>query len=234
MLTSSQKYYAKSNWLPYPSKHVSLPLRIANQSQTLEATPILAEDLPQLCADDEAMLRQALPHFALGAPKVKVAFVPDVETMGWLHAREEFIGKELAYPYVPAVKGARMTVSDGSRVWCVWTRTIGGTDRLLEILRFVVEGVAPDSAPGSTPLDQERVQAVAACLQSARAQAAVWQMGCVQAWNPSPWVVAGACALEPECEVVERETNNIVSLNWFGPEDPSEVELVANEKFEWC
>ena len=164
---------------------------------------------------------------------VRAAFVPDADTVSWLQAREDFLYEEGHIPLAPAVKGAYVNRADGSgRVWCVWTRTQG---RQLDILRFVIEEMGGlDGGPEGKGGDTERVEAVAVCLQAARREAGRCGLQRVQAWNPSKWVLAGARMLVPEVEVVDRESKNIVSVNWFGPEKVGEVELAASENFEWC
>lgn len=165
-----------------------------------------------------------------------VALVPNVANIKWHHAREDFVGVEL-HGKAPKVKGAIIGTEKGKRVWCYWTRMWYNADKnqskgnTLHILRLVIEdGVAPDTV----------VTSIAALLARAQREAAGWHMAEVEAWSPTPEVVAAAQLLEPTAEVIDRDTESIASLMWYGeqPADGSSIadaiEWVGNEKYGWC
>lgn len=193
-----------------------------------------AEDLAPLCAADEALLRKSLAQGAANGI-TRVALIPNVETIRWHHAREQFVGTEI-YGRFPDIKGGVVGEKDGQRVWCYWTRMWSNPNKgeakgnTLHILRIVVE---PDAAPASV------VPAIAALLARAQSETDDWHMEQVDYWNPSPEVVAAAKMLDPEAEVVDRDSESIASLRWYG-DLPAKgrlvdsVEWVANEKYGWC
>jgi hypothetical protein len=75
---------------------------------------------------------------------IAVALVPNIETIQWHHARENFVGMEL-HGKAPEVKGAIIGSEKGKRIWCLWTRMWYNNDpanakgNTLHILRLVVE-----------------------------------------------------------------------------------------------
>ncbi|KAK7511499.1 uncharacterized protein IWZ02DRAFT_440349 [Phyllosticta citriasiana] len=232
-----KKFYASHGWKPFPSSHISLPPvdESAHSTKLPALKELKAEDLAPLCAADESLLRKALAKGSAGG-KTRVALVPNVETIRWHHAREQFVGTEL-YGKFPSIKGGVVGDKEGQRIWCYWTRMWSNPNKgdskgnTLHILRVVVE---PDAVPGSV------VPAIAALLARAQREAAEWHMEQVDYWNPSPEVVAAAQLLDPKAEVVDRDSESIASLRWFG-EPPSDdgsivhsIEWVANEKYGWC
>ena len=176
--------------------------------------------------------------------KSRVALIPDLKTIQWHHAREEFAGKEML-GRDPDIKGAHADCEDKSQVWCIWTRTFGSTEagNTLNILRFVVEGEEEiaryESEAGNNPIDpksvdQAKLQSATAVLRAAQAEAARWNMKDVQIWNPSPLVVLAARNIEPTTELIDREDESIASLRWHGePEYRTNVEWISNEKYGW-
>ncbi|KAH7054636.1 hypothetical protein B0J12DRAFT_658384 [Macrophomina phaseolina] len=232
-----KKFYANHGWEPFHSAHISVP---AVEEQPLAAKlpsvrDLHAEDLPGLCADDVALLRQRLVDSPADG-KTRVALVPDIDTIRWHHSREEFVGKEF-YGDVPVVKGALIGEEKGKRVWCYWTRMWYNSDKsqskgnTLHILRLVIED---DVVPGTV------VPAIAALLARAQREAAGWHMAEVENWNPTAEVVAAAQLLDPAAEVINRDTESIASLMWYG-EPPSDgqsvgdvIDWVGNEKYGWC
>lgn len=177
--------------------------------------------------------------------KTRVALIPDLKTMQWHHAREEFAGREML-GREPEIKGAYTGCEGSSQVWCIWTRTFGSTEagNTLNILRIFVEGEENSVRDGSKTggqlvdlksTDQARLQGAAAVLRAAQVEAARWDMKDVQIWNPSPLVVLAARQIEPSTELIYREDESIASLRWHGePEDRTTVEWVSNEKYGWC
>ena len=203
---------------------------------------LLADDLPELCALDEKWLKKEIRGLESPDPKILVALIPDIETIQWHHAREDFAGKEIL-GRDPQFKGAYAKTEEGDQVWCIWTRTYGNDQEgnVLHVLRFVIEGDQLARSGGEkniTPItpNQARIQAAAAVLRAAQIEAAKWDMKIVQLWNPTPMTVLAAREIEPSIQIVYRDEESIASLRWHGidPEDRSKVEWIGNEKFGWC
>lgn len=239
-------FYAAKGWAAYPSAHIALSATTSDApAADLPETRLLAaSDLPSLCARDEALLRRRLAKPTADDATPAVALIPDLATIRWHHAREEFVGHEL-FGKTPTVKGA-VTGSPGKRVWCYWTRIFTNPAKetpVLHVLRLVVEdegfedfGPAPTGAIGKAVGQTATARGIAAVLAAARRQAGEWGLRAVVVWNPSATTVAAARGLEEGgVEVVEREVESIASLRWYGLQgERVEVEWVANEKFGWC
>jgi hypothetical protein len=191
-----------------------------------------AGQLGELCQRDEQVIRQTIGNFSEEGPEYRVALIPNATTMGWHHAREEYLAKELLNK-VPEIKGALIRGQSGQSTWCIWTRVFGKErkDNTLYILRIVIEG----EDQTKNQILPEHVQQVAACLAAAQDQAHAWNMYQVEIWNPSPTVVAGIRQLDSSSEIIHRDSESITSLNWYG-ENPGidKVQWIANEKFGWC
>lgn len=180
--------------------------------------------------------------------KAVVALVPDVETLEWHHAREDFVGKEL-YGKVPEIKGAIVGTEPGKRVWCIWTRMWYNSDpsdpkdNALHILRLVIEDpeytdYEAATEEGAAALHGSGVAAAtAALLAAAQVEASKWTMGEVDIWNPTSATLAAGRILDPSLQVVHREKDSIASLRWYGEETAvatRQVEWIGNEKYGWC
>ncbi|EFQ32136.1 uncharacterized protein GLRG_07280 [Colletotrichum graminicola M1.001] len=133
-------------------------------------------------------------------------------------------------------------IASRSVVWAVWTRGYyGGLKRpekgnTMHILRLAVEEDESEANAGSRAAgaadDDAFVQdAVEALLRLAHAEAAEWRVNNIELWNPDPRVRALIERAGIPHEFVERETESIASLMWYGE---GEVEWVLNEKFGWC
>ncbi|KAI9826099.1 MAG: hypothetical protein M1832_000548 [Thelocarpon impressellum] len=196
-----KNYYAAHGWHPFSSNHLSLPplpplpggAHDANPSALPATAPLHASALPGLCATDEHLLRRHLSTSTRPPFKVRVALIPDYETIQWHHAREEFVAGEI-WPArePPAVKGALVS-SDGagSRAWCVWTRMWYSAEEdkaaanTLHILRLVVEDSGSALANGHAARhDRAEEDKVVALLLAAQREAAAWNTADVQIWNP--------------------------------------------------
>jgi len=175
-----------------------------------------------------------------------VALVPDVETISWHHAREEFVGQELR-GRVPKVKGAIVGTEPGKRVWCYWTRMFYNEDpkcsegNTLHILRLVVEEQGMFNwEKASAGQDMSKyVPAITALFKMAQEQATEWNMAEVEAWNPTEATIQAVRAIYPSAKVVHRDQESIASLMWYGdrPEKGSVgdfVDWLGNEKYGWC
>lgn len=191
-----------------------------------------ANDLVDLCQKDERLLRQSLQDFTTQSCDFRLAWIPDVATMEWHHAREEFLSAELLGK-VPDIKGALVESGSGQSAWIIWSRSYSKThkDNVLYILRIVVDG----EAYSSKRVDPKRTQQVVDCLSAAQEQAEIWGMTSVELWNPSPTILAGCQQLNPKSVAIHRDQESIACLDWYG-EQPglNNVEWVANEKFGWC
>lgn len=208
---------------------------------------LYADDLAELCDVDETLLKSIMEKRSSHSSKTQVAFIPDLQTLRWQHAREEFASKELL-DRLPDTKGAIATTRQGKRVWCTWTRIFGDTEaaNILHILRMVIEGEISSNNDdtmahvGQTAIQnksrRELVLATAAILNMARQEATKWKMQSVQMWNPSPLTLLAAQELEPSAQLIDREEESIASLRWYKDtlKAVDDVEWIANEKFSWC
>lgn len=170
--------------------------------------------------------------------RTAVALIPDVETMQWHHAREEFVGQEI-FGKMPKIKGAIVGDEVGKRAWCYWARgwynkdisiTKGNT---MYILRLVVE----DDVLGNKDVSDEHRVAIAALLAMAQREAEGWKSERVELWNPSASALAGAQMLNKSAKVIDREAESIASLLWYPEHDRSatdQIDWIDNEKYAWC
>lgn len=209
-----------------------------------QSRPLYAEDLAELCAVDERLITDRLANVPQG--KQAVAITPDVDTLRWHHAREEFVAQEL-YGRKPEVKGAIVGTEPGKRVWCYWTRVFTTPnetkDNTLHILRLVIEDTTEDDLEAATDENASRLQdsptarAVASLFAAAQLEASKWTMADTDIWNPTSTTLAAARLLDGSAKVVHREKESIASLRWYGEEmeNPVEhVEWMCNEKYGWC
>jgi hypothetical protein len=240
-----KKFYAQHGWKAFPSSHIALPaLEVQNKKSSLpKARPLYSADLAELCALDEKLLRSSLQETMKQSSKVMVGLIPDVETIKWHHAREEFVGFEFT-KRMPEVKGAMVGEEIGKRVWCYWTRMFYNSDpksrhdNTLHILRLVVESegtidweVNPPSAEQMKILEPS----IAALFAAAQEEADKWNMQDVWLWNPNSVTVKAAQSLDTSTEVIHRDDESICSLRWYGDEkELNNVVWVENEKYGWC
>ncbi|KAI1209832.1 uncharacterized protein F4807DRAFT_460123 [Annulohypoxylon truncatum] len=247
-----KKYYAQKGWAAFPSLHVEFPVS-ANQMQGSEekgkgkgkVTPITYENLGQLCEVDEKLLREQMLRKAKETNRTCVAFAPDHDTMRWHLYRDDFIASIL-FKSSPgptnvssSIKGALAGTQEGRRVWAVWSRNYYGgsgkpTDNVekntLYILRLVIESEASE---GENP-SEDVVESFTAVMRIALREAATWNLGKVDLWNPSPLVKALIERSALQHRPVERDAESIPSMMWYGAEDIHNIEWVANEKYCWC
>ncbi|KAI1401201.1 hypothetical protein F4819DRAFT_338015 [Hypoxylon fuscum] len=255
-----KEYYAKKGWEAFPSLHVELPVATSDPATPIastqgkgeggaETTPITYDNLEELCQRDEQLLRAQLLRTAQDTGKTSVAFAPDHDTMRWHFFRDDFIASILfKSPSQPpaddtssTIKGALAGSKEGRRVWALWARNYyGGSGappqnvdkNTLYILRLVVE---PEAAAGPAgDVDEDLVAAFAAVMQTALRQARRWHLGKIDLWNPSPTAKRLIERSGLDHRWVDRDTDSIPSLMWYGREDVRDVEWVANEKYCWC
>lgn len=234
-------------WRVFPSSHVSLP---PNSSEARPGFPskhfghFKSQDLSTLCRVDEEMLRKALGQPSHDASTLRVALIPDLKTIQWHHAREEFAAKELLNRN-PEAKGAYVTTNEDEKAWCIWLRTYGNDDfgNTLHILRFCIQGeeqqlqgVENEALGDVEGQDKRKIRAGAAVLEAAQHEARTWNMKDVQMWNPSPLALLAAQAVEPSAQLIYRDKESISSLRWHGldTENTPKIEWVGNEKYGWC
>jgi hypothetical protein len=244
-LIATQTFYARHGWKPHPAAHITIPADFRPPPGSLpRARALLAADLPALCLADEAQLRMSLERAASSLPRSAFALIPDIQTMRWHHAREEFVGRELL-GRVPQIKGA-IVYGDGDggtglgRVWCYWTRMWYNEDarrregNTLHVLRLVERRRGGDWE--LDPLgDDERSRVaprIAALLAVARREAGEWNLEGVEVWNPNAATVEAARMLHEPAEVCHRDEESIPSLRWKASAD--DVLWLGNEKFGWC
>lgn len=188
--------------------------------------------MTQLCNLDESLVRHKLSHSK--AP-LEIALIPNYTTIEWHQAREEFVSNEL-YGRKPTIKGAIATVN-GHRVWAIWTRVwynpapAEAKGNTLHILRICVEDEVLDANETDRSLSHEI--GIAAVLQVAQKEAHDWKMQEVEVWNPHPRTLKAVFMLDPSAKVVERDSESIASLQWYGDEG-GEVVWRENEKYGWC
>ncbi|KAL9063107.1 MAG: hypothetical protein Q9157_008414 [Trypethelium eluteriae] len=232
-----KQFYAKNGWHPFPSAHISIPATMNAVKAVTGGSPLYSGDLLQLCETDEKLLRQQLSALDPKAAKPTIAIVPDIATIRWHHAREEFVATEL-YGKAPTIKGAMTGTEIGKRVWCYWTRVWHTADPLKrnENTMFILRLVVEDAAAAGTD------NAIASLFTMALEEAETWGMGEVQMWNPAEPAVAAAQLLYPQATVVHREEESIVCLRWHGNIDDADSDVsateqciwVGNEKYGWC
>ncbi|KAI0013028.1 hypothetical protein F4779DRAFT_472369 [Xylariaceae sp. FL0662B] len=241
-------FYARKGWAAFASVHVAFPtpsssssLPTTNDDEIATAaaavTPITYANLPSFCARDEALLRIRVAAAARESGKTSVAFVPEHDALRWHLFRDDFITSTV-FPSRAATatqnqKGAAAGV-DGRRVWAVWSRNYhrdpeDAGRNTLYILRVVVE----DEEAAFAGAD-DVVAAFAAVMRAALREARAWRLGKADLWNPTP-VVRGLIERSGlSHEWVDRDVDSIPSMMWYGEEDSSEINWVANEKFCWC
>lgn len=205
-------------------------------------TLLKASELEYLCEADEHSLLSQISKLE----KPAVAIIPDLATITWHHAREEFVAKEL-FNRTSDVKGAMVSLESGLQAWCIWTCTWSGQGdkhgNTLHILRLVVEEGDGSTAYDFSPASEESVaslqsspavEAVTALFAAAQKHAAMWDMRTVQFWNPNSVALAAAKKLDESVVVQAREKDSICSLRWYGKGDGVGIDWVCNEKFAWC
>ncbi|ORY15630.1 hypothetical protein BCR34DRAFT_508369 [Clohesyomyces aquaticus] len=241
-------FYAGHGWEPFNSAHVSVPAvpsKAIDASKLPTARPLYEEDLADLCRIDEALIRKSLASRGKES-KIAVALVPDIETIQWHHAREDFVGTEI-HGKAPKVKGAMVGSEKGQRVWCYWTRVFNNANpaetkgNTLHILRLVFEDESgSDWKEDDTKKVTENPRheaAITAMMLMAQREADEWNMEKVEAWNPSSTTLAAAQKLDPNAKLVHRDMESITSLKWFPPREGAvadAIDWISNEKYGWC
>jgi GNAT superfamily N-acetyltransferase len=239
-----KEFYARTGWAPFTSTHIEFPAQetppsTSQDETTPTAKPLTYKDLPALCASDEAQLRTRLAAQAssatssdsYGTKKTCVALIPNHDTLLWHLGREDFYTNHFFHK-TPTTKGAVYGSEPGKRIWGVWTHSYYGkpseasAHNSLNFLRFVVEDAECSQ--------EELVRGVRAVMSVAREEAANWACKRVELWNPEPRVRAAFDASGLVHTFVERDSESIASLFWFGKAPVSDIDWVLNEKYGWC
>lgn len=218
------------------STHFQFPVD-AGREYTLPAGVryITGTEVPELTALDERLLRERLASAPEQDPsRTAVAILPDKEHMLWHFNREGLKAAQL-YPSTPLpdVHGAIVTTpSSSSRIWTLWSRKLRSRDvsaNSLYFLRFVIE--KPEDVS-----DEELGDAFEKIVEAARKYAKESACGKVQMWTPGDRVrkVAESRQSLKDTEHVVRETDSIVSLNWFGEGSVDDVDWIIPEQYTWC
>jgi hypothetical protein len=240
-------YYAGHGWHPFPSAHIEFPpVLLPSGGDSMSAKLLESKDLQKLCELDEAMIRQTLARTRDG--KTYVCIVPDHEHIQWHHVREDFMCQKI-FGKQPMVKGA-IIGEEGHRLWAIWTRNFygpvgkGSSGNTLHILRLVIEDEASERSFSSNTNDalsngnllDDWAQKLKAVLQTAQAQAAEWSLRHVELWNPTPLVQSLIQRIDLQHSRVERESESIPMLMWYGEGDGKldDLEWIGNEKYGWC
>lgn len=196
-----------------------------------------------------AAVKQILSSRPKGS-NAAVAILPDIDTIRWHHAREEFVGMEL-HNKTPKVKGAIVGTDKGKRVWCYWTRMWYNSNpaeakgNTLHILRLVVEDEGrTEEMNGHTnghtngdSINHSHDAAIAALLAMAQHEAEEWKMEHVEMWAPSHTALSAAQRLDPSAKRIDRDTESIASLRWHPEHEgpvADKIDWVENEKYGWC
>ncbi|KAI9853555.1 MAG: hypothetical protein M1813_002061 [Trichoglossum hirsutum] len=240
-----KEFYKTFQWLPFRSIHISLPsIQPSQPTPDLPRTaPLAPTSFNSLCILDTKYVRDKLIESEV-RPKVLAALIPDVQTMQWHHAREEFIANDL-FGTKPDVKGAIVGEEEGRRAWCIWEHEWKRSARdekeligKLYILRLVVEGRNENN--GS-------IANIAALIVAAQGEAAKWGLDVVELWDPTEEALQGAklalrlmSKLQSNANLIQREKSDIASLQWHGGGlglegvCSGDVMWTGIEKYTWC
>lgn len=230
-----KEFYAKKGWKAFPSTHFKFPVTATQDYPLPEGVEYITseDEIAQLSARDETLLRDRLRNQPTDPSRVTVAIIPDNDHMLW-HFNRENIGSKALYPSepTPQVHGARVTIGDGAtRAWALWARKLRDADiekNTLYFLRLVIE--SPESVS-----DKELGEAIGKLVTAAKREAKSTKCSKVQMWSPEERVKRVVDAQQGlDAEYVVRETDSISSLAWFGEESVDNVDWVIPEQYAWC
>ncbi|KAM5476950.1 hypothetical protein MauCBS54593_000221 [Microsporum audouinii] len=242
-----KSFYAAHGWHPYPSSHFTLAPEAVHSGVNGTANgsvngrtkgvdmsivkDMSREDVLRYMCSEPVMEqhKQKLKEASKGS-KAVVAFPPDFAHMSWHWARDEFYSRILRPEKGEIlVKGAAVP---SRNVFMTWNRKYGATqkDSTLYILRTQYE------EPASAAERQATVEALAAVLQRARAEAQEWNVDHVEIWNPSALVKEAILTADSKAVEVHREKDSIPCLKWDGSkyEYGDNVDWMWNERYGWC
>ncbi|KAH8593522.1 N-acetyltransferase-like protein [Bisporella sp. PMI_857] len=221
-------FYTQKGWHPFPSSHIAFKPSVSS-TKSSSAKPLNSADIKPLCELDVQYIRRSLENAK--DSKIHVALLPEHDQMQWHHKREDFMTSKL-FGRSPTIKGA-IAGEEGSRVWAIWTRSFyGGLDKVdsgntFHILRLVIE---------NGKLTDENAKALKGILELAQSEAIGWRCHRVELWNPTEYVQDLVQRTGLEHESINRESESIASIMWYGPGSGKvdEIEWVGNEKYGWC
>ncbi|KAL9046371.1 MAG: hypothetical protein Q9214_000782 [Letrouitia sp. 1 TL-2023] len=226
-----KEYYTKLGWLTFSANyHFEFDSKTGLVST--HARFVKAEDLPQLCQEDEAISQKLMAGLPPG--KTRIMIVPDIDHILWHISKEAFACQKI-FGHIPQAKGA-LAGEYGCRIWVLWAHRYYGhpysspEDNTLYILRLVIEDHDP------TPEQfKSQVQYLKAVLQLAQAEAADWGLRSVKLWHPTSLTQKMVEQSGLEHRQVDREEDSVASLRWFGDGAVTEddLEWVACEKYAW-
>lgn len=227
-----KSFYAKLGWEPRPSLHVSfvVPAPTPESSNQHVVKPITYDNLESFCQLDQDLLKKHLSKHAKDR-RPQIAFAPNYDIIRWHLYRDEFIADRVFKGQEQTLVKGAVAGEEGKRVWAIWTRNYRGNGEAAEkntmyILRLVVE----DESASQDDL----AASLAGVLHKAQSEAKQWRLGRIELWNPDPVVDALIKKSGLDHDIIERQKDSIPSLMWYGKEDISKVDWVANEKFCWC
>ncbi|KAK3389624.1 hypothetical protein B0H63DRAFT_102332 [Podospora didyma] len=229
-------FYARHGWAPFESAHLAFPpSRDAKTSGGGDSSLRLLkspDEVVELCAADEKLLRRTIIQRTTSQKGKRrcVALLPDERTLRWHLMREDFMTEHI-FGRTTEIRGAVYGSEEGKRLWAVWARGYYGglqntEGNALHILRFVVEDESLD--------ESYLVQGAREIIEVAQREAAEWKSEDVQMWNPTDKVRELIDRSELEYEFVDRDSESITSLMWYGEEETADLDWVANEKYAWC
>ncbi|TAQ87794.1 hypothetical protein B7494_g3895 [Chlorociboria aeruginascens] len=234
-----KNFYAKLGW--DPMKHnIHLEFSPSQDAKPLGVREILDGDLEELCRDDEIMVREEM--VGILDSRTRVMIVPNVDHMRWHHGKEEFASEKL-FRKIPYVKGA-VVGEPGNRTWAIWTHRFyempknaasPTCENSLYILRLVVENKSVCLSNDETAL-QSKVSQLKDILQSARVEAAQWNLPHIKLWSPAPFIEDLIEKGRIPYRKVDRENDSITSILWYREENSNQdlPELIGDEKYAWC
>lgn len=229
------KFYAKTGWKPFPSRHITLKM-INNAGEyhqrRAEITPL--PDIKDLRLEDIASLKleQSIEDKLISASRAEpkktfVAFKPDLPQLEWHFMREDFLAEVLGREQ-PDIKGA---IDARTGVAVIWVRTYAAEKSGWHL------SILYTHVPHQTTLSHDDLQrSLSALLLRAQFEATKWDLiGGVEVWDPSALVVDATKAIAhgEDIRVIERDQEHICSLKWVGQE-PKDVVWLQNERYVWC
>jgi hypothetical protein len=175
----------------------------------------------------------------------RVAIIPDVATMDWHHAREDFLNKNLKLGLNLETRGVIVESKGTPIAWCIWTHTFsdqldeqGVPKGTLIALRFYVDETKSEAADAAYLM-----------FKAIQIEAGTSHMAEANVWNPSKLILEAGIRAERDqvgnvdlSEVlIEREKDSIPSLLWYGdnkkefdPQLQHGLDWLYNEKYCWC
>ncbi|KAM0340226.1 hypothetical protein ACHAPU_010570 [Fusarium lateritium] len=224
------KFYNAVGWKPFESTWLEFPVVETEPTVEESVKSITLDDIPDLAARDEELLRKRISS---PSPQARAVVVPDTTTLQWHIHRGDFMCEHI-FSRTPTVHGALYTPPDApnSRIWAIWTGNFYGMldkpeKNILRIVRLVIE-----DEDVSDELLTKGIQAIAS---SAQKTAKEWSCSKVEVWNPQNRVRKAAEGIQSlGAKFFVRENSNLASLQWFGKASDEDVEWVANERFAWC